>query len=266
MPVRIVADTSSNLSPELAAEHDITVVSLHTLTEDGVTTTAALNPLELVAVYARHLERGGDDGVVAIHLSRDLSSTYNSALTAAELFPDTVRILDRHGVGMSAGFAALAAADRAAQGADLQECIDAAAAAFDRSTTFVFVPRLDILRKSGRISTATGLLGTALAIKPIFAMVDGHLQMIAKTRTSAKAKVRLIELVLEAAGHAGGTVCIQHNDNDAMAEELTTALAAVSTDVTLLPTVAISPELAVHSGPESLAITICRAAEPGATE
>uniref|UniRef100_UPI003734C7EF DegV family protein n=1 Tax=Corynebacterium variabile TaxID=1727 RepID=UPI003734C7EF len=66
-------------------------------------TTAGLGPLELTAAYARLLERGGDEGVVALHLSRELSSTWTSATQAAGVFHGLVEVLDTRSAGMVLG-------------------------------------------------------------------------------------------------------------------------------------------------------------------
>ncbi|PRC51166.1 fatty acid-binding protein DegV, partial [Mycobacterium sp. ITM-2017-0098] len=85
-------------------------VPLHVLTDgvdlrDGVddipydihdrakVTTAGATPAELVETYRQALADSGGDGVVAVHLSAALSSTYSAAVTAAREFGPSVRVI-----------------------------------------------------------------------------------------------------------------------------------------------------------------------------
>lgn len=165
---------------------------------DEEPTTAGLGPLELTAAYARLLERGGDDGVVALHLSRELSSTWSAAVQAAAVFDGLVEVLDTRSAGMVLGQAAVAAARRAADGADLQECTAAARRVLDGANVWLYVHRLDALARGGRLSTAQRLLSTALAIRPILRLSGGKIELAAKTRTQAKAMARLVTFAEDA--------------------------------------------------------------------
>ena len=113
MPVRIVTDSSAGLPADVVEELGITVVDLHVMADgegDGAS-TAGLSSLELVAAYARQLERGGDEGVLALHLAKELSSTWSAAVQAAAIFPEEqVRVIETGSVGMAVGAAAMTAA------------------------------------------------------------------------------------------------------------------------------------------------------------
>jgi len=119
--VRVITDSAASLPPEIAAELDITVIDLHVMDSEDkggkLRTTSGLSSLELAAAYGREMEKAQDDGVIAIHLSKELSSTWSAAVAAAGVFPDTVRVIDSGSAGMVMGAAAMAAATKAAQGA-----------------------------------------------------------------------------------------------------------------------------------------------------
>lgn len=195
MTVHIVTDSSACLPAELTAQHNITVLDLHTFDEGEDKTTAGLSALELTATYARLLERGGDDGVVAIHLSKELSATWSNAISAAGVFDGLVRIVDTNNIGMVLGYAAVQAAKAANNGADVAEVARVAQRTIAESSLWLYVHRLDNLRKGGRISAGQSLITTALAIKPIFQLTDGKLILAAKTRTQAKAMDKLVDTV-----------------------------------------------------------------------
>ena len=155
MSVRIVVDSSAGLPSDIAEQLGITVAELHVMDDDGGGSTSGLSAVELAAIYARQLERGGDDGVVALHLSKSLSSTWSAAVSASAVFDESVRVVDTHTVGMAVGAAAMAAASLAREGADLDACERIAENTLASSETWVYLSQLDDLRKSGRLSTGT---------------------------------------------------------------------------------------------------------------
>lgn len=198
MTVHVVTDSSSCLPKELADQAGVTIMDLHTGGEGAERTTAGLGALELTACYARLLERGGDAGVVAIHISKELSATWSNAVSAAGIFDGTVRVMDTNSAGMVNGFAALKAAEVAQAGGSLEECSRAAQEVIEESNLWLYVHRLDAIRKGGRLSTGQTLLTTALAIKPILRLEDGRIALAAKTRTQGKAMDKLVDMVADA--------------------------------------------------------------------
>lgn len=183
--------------------------------EEDAPTTAGLGPLELTAAYARLLERGGDEGVVALHLSRELSSTWTSATQAAGVFHGLVEVLDTRSAGMVLGQAAIAAAQASAAGGTLAECTAAAQHVLDGAEVWLYVHRLDAMARGGRLSTAQRLFSTALAIKPILHLAGGKIELAAKTRTQSKAMARLVSLAESAYRTAATPARAPETDEDA---------------------------------------------------
>ncbi|OLT51114.1 hypothetical protein BJF89_08305 [Corynebacterium sp. CNJ-954] len=198
MSVLVVTDSSACLPPALAAEYGITVLDFHAEGEGDEETTAGLGALELTACYARLLERGGDDGVVALHISKELSGTWSSASQAAAVLDGRVEVIDTMSGGMVIGQAAIAAARCADEGGSLDECRGAAQHAIDTGQLWLFVNRLDTLARGGRLTAGQRLLSTALAIKPIMHLAGGRLELAAKTRTRSKAMERMVTLATNA--------------------------------------------------------------------
>ncbi|MGP6172585.1 DegV family protein [Corynebacterium sp. A21] len=256
MPVRIVTDSSAGLPDAVVEELGITVIDLHVMQGGEETSTSGLSSLELVAAYARQLERGGDEGVLALHLSKELSSTWSAAVTAAAVFEDTVKVVDTGSVGMAVGAAAMAAAKLAMEGADLQECHDIAADTLARSETWIYLHRLDELRKSGRISTATAVLSAALATKPIMKIHHGRLELAGKTRTQIKAFTKLVELVRERGTKQPAFVAIQHRDAPESAEKLEDMLAEALPEGSSFMIVDLEDTLAVHTGDGAVGVSV----------
>ncbi|HET8661384.1 MAG TPA: DegV family protein [Micromonosporaceae bacterium] len=231
MPVAVVTDSTAYLPDDLARTRNVTVVPL-VVVMDGVegregvdvapadvfrllsgrrveVKTSRPAPAELVEAYQRLLAAGAT-GVVSVHLSRELSGTFDAAVLAAEEVGDRVTVVDSRATGMGLGFPALAAASAAAAGGALAGVRDAAVAAVSRTTTLFYVDTLEFLRRGGRIGAASALVGTALAVKPILWMVDGRIVLRDKVRTASRALARLVDLAVEAAGESEVDIAVHH--------------------------------------------------------
>lgn len=250
--VRVVVDSSAGLPEAMAREHGIQVAHMH-LTGAG---TAGLSALELCACYARQLERGHDAGVVALHAPKEFSSTWSSAVEAAALFSDTVRVVDTGTVGMGLGAAALAAARTAARGADLEACYAAAVEVLEAESTFLYLHRLDELRRSGRVSTGTVMISTALATKPIMRVREGRVELAVKSRTQSRAFERLCALVADAAGDRPVRVFLQEHEAREAARKLASLLSEALPAGSRIHTQPLGEVLAVHAGPGSIAVSV----------
>lgn len=256
MPVRVVTDTSAGLPEHVARDLGITVLDLHMVGDEDDKSTSGLSSLELAAAYARQLERGGDAGVVALHLSKDLSATWSAAVAASAVFDGSVAVIDTKSVGMNVGAAAMAAARIAMDGASLAECAELAEDTLSRSETWLYLHRIDEIRKSGRISAATAMVSVALATKPIMQIHNGRIELAIKTRTQAKAFSKLTELITARAGGLPAFVAIQHCEAKEAARALEDQLKAslpVDSSIMMMPMESV---LAVHCGPGALGVSV----------
>jgi fatty acid kinase fatty acid binding subunit len=172
--------------------------------------TSRPTPAEFAAVYREALE-GGADGVVSLHLSRELSGTWDSArLAAAEVGAGSIRVVDSRSAAMGLGFAVLAAAEAAAKGGSREDVYAAAVGTAERTTTLFYVDTLEHLRRGGRIGAAQALLGTALSVKPILHVREGRIVPLEKVRTVSKGIARLEALAVAAAGDGPADVAVHH--------------------------------------------------------
>lgn len=256
MAVRIITDSSSCLPQEIIDELDITVIDLHTVNVGEDRSTSGLSSLELAAAYARQLERGDDAGVLALHISKELSSTWSASVTAAAVFDEgAVRVVDTGSFGMAVGAAAMAAARSAKEGASLDKCYEIAVDTLNRSETWIYLHRIDEIRRSGRISAATAMLSTALATRPIMTLHDGRIEIAARTRTQSKAFAKLVELVQIRAEGEPAFVVISQSEAREAAKHLERILQDTLPEGSSFLLVDIDPTLAVHSGPGAVAVS-----------
>ncbi|WP_286205262.1 DegV family protein [Corynebacterium afermentans] len=257
MAVRVVVDSSAGLPAEVVRELDITVADMHVIGSGEDKGTSGVSSLELAACYARQLERGGDDGVIALHLSKSLSSTWSAAVAASAVFPGTVKVVETDAAGMTIGAAAMAAATVAQEGGDLAACEEMAKSTLARSETWVYLHQLDDLRKSGRLPTGTAVLSAALlANKPILRIHDGKLELAGKTRTQSKAFAKLTELVVERAGGQPVFAAIQHADAEEAADQLASSLEAQLPEGSRVMCEPLVDVLAVHTGPSAIGLSV----------
>ncbi|KMO67058.1 fatty acid-binding protein DegV [Mycolicibacterium chubuense] len=274
MPVVVVSDSSSRLGVDDEKRWNIREVPLHVLVDgddlrDGVdeipydiqdrpkVTTAGASPADLEETYRQAMADSGGDGVVAVHLSAALSSTYSAAVTAAREFGSSVRVVNSRSAAMGVGFIAGEAARCAAAGGDLDAVEAAARAARARSHVFLVVHRLDNLRRSGRIGTASSWLGTALSLKPLLRLdVDGRLVLDQRIRTVSKAHAALVDRVVDVVGEAPADLVVHHVDNHDAADELGAALTQRLPQLTSLTVADMGPVLSVHVGSGAVGVAV----------
>ena len=209
MTVKIVTDSTSDLTPEIAGELGITVVPLyvHFGTEayrDGVDlttddfyrklvqsktlpTTATPAPRTFAEVYDRLAEE--TDEILAIVISSKLSATYEAAVEGKELrkSKSPLEIIDSLWATMGLGLIVISAAKAAQAGASLDEVIDVARSSMRRVDFRMAFDTLEYLRRGGRIGTTQAFLGSMLKVNPILTIKDGCTEAVARTRSRAKA-------------------------------------------------------------------------------
>ena len=227
MPVTVVTDSTAYLPAELIAARGIRVVPLEVrlgerIGREGVDIDAA----ELSAALAdRHLDvqtsrpaaaefvdllpagaGHAGDGVVSVHLSRELSGTWESArLAADEVGSDRVRVVDSRATGMGLGYAVLAAVDAAEQGLPARG--RGGGGGGGRG------PMPDVLLGRHAWTGCAAVAGSVprppfsaprSAVKPMLHVAQGRIVPLEKVRTTARAAQRLVELAVQAAGDGAG--------------------------------------------------------------
>jgi fatty acid kinase fatty acid binding subunit len=277
--VAIVTDSTASLPGDLVASHGIAVVPLHVVLggqefSEGVDfTTAELatalrkftkvstsrpTPQAFLDAYERAAASGAD-AVVSVHISSDMSGTVGSAMLAASQSPIPVEVVDSRSVGMAMGYAALSAANAAQEGRDASTVAAIASARARSATVTFYVDNLEHLRRGGRIGAASALLGSALAIKPLLSLSDGHINPIEKVRTAARALSRLEELALqalEAAGDSGVDIAVHHLDSQARASALVDRLRTQVPSSTTVILVELGAVVGAHVGPGTIAVAV----------
>ncbi|MBI2867502.1 MAG: DegV family protein [Chloroflexi bacterium] len=274
MAVRLVTDSTADLSPELVRAHHVTVVPLNVLFgdqtyRDGIDITADEFYQRLVQgpVLPRTSQPSAglfidtykkiatfDDQVLSLHISAKLSGTVNSALLAQKELPSyQLHIIDSQFVSMALGLTVLRAADVLAKGATVQQAIEATQEAIRAMRVFVICDTLEYLEKGGRIGKAQALLGSLLQIKPLVTVRDGEVHPLERVRTRTKALDRLCEMATAVPKPSAVAVCYSTTPDEA--ERLAQRLSIVMPrDQIMLSR--FGPVLGTYVGPGALAVAV----------
>lgn len=275
----MVTDSTSSLPAEWLAAHEVTVVPLQvviggTAYDEGVpggvtaealaealkawtpVSTSRPNPEAFGCIY-ESLARNHDE-IVSIHISGELSGTFESAQLAAARASIPVYAVDSRQVGIGTGFCVMAAAEASARGLNGAEIAAVAAAQGAASTTLLYVDTLEYLRRGGRVGVTAAILGSALAVKPILAIEEGRLTPRERVRTGAKALARLQELAVTAAADQPVRVAVAHLANAEKARHLAASLATTLGDAIVDEVVVgeIGAVLGAHVGPGMVAVCV----------
>lgn len=278
--VRIVVDSTSDLPKELREKLAIEMVPLkvHFGNEtylDSITmtsqeffvklaaakempTTSQPSPVDFVEVYKSLLEEP-DTAIISIHLSAAFSGTYQSAVLAKSLLGgnENIRIVDSRSASLGVGMLAVAAAEAAMNGADVDGCLAAIERAKERTQLYFLVDTLEYLHRNGRIGKASAVFGSLLNIKPILSIdpEEGVIFPVDKIRGSRKAMNRIGELLKERYGSEPVEVMFVHANAPDSAEEFSDLIRS-QLDVRKTAVYELGPVIGTHVGPGTLGLFV----------
>jgi len=273
--IAIVTDSTAYLPTELLKKLEISVVPLQVqwngktydeadpqatdvlqaLRNGELATTSRPSPERFAALYKKLGEDGAQE-IVSIHISSSMSGTSEAAQLAASNGSIPIHVIDSRTVGMAMGFGVVAAALAADEGASAIEVVEAARQRISVTNIFFSVAKLENLRRSGRISRGASLLATALAIKPILTVEDGHVVAKERVRTQTGAIKRLEEMALEATKNRAVDVAIHHLGAPELAATFAANLKAVLSGVGQVVISEVGAVVGTHVGPGAIAVVI----------
>lgn len=217
MCVRIIVDSSTDVSEKYREKIQfvpLTVrfgdkeyldgveISKHQFYEmlvesDALPTTSQATP----AAFAEYLESvaSAGDSAVVITLSSKLSGTYQSAVLAAEDYPN-IYVVDSQSVAIGTGVLAQYAVELAQQGMGAEEIAQVLTQQREKVCVVALLDTLEYLKKGGRISKTVAFAGGMLNIKPVVTIQDGAVALIGKARGSRNGNNLLVEKIREAGG------------------------------------------------------------------
>ena len=279
MSYKIITDTCCDFPAEMYKELDLGVVSLSILYKgvnyneyseawlkelfDGLrkgesATTSAVNPEGWSTVIEPVLQEGKD--ALVLTFSSGLSTTYQSAVIAAnelqEKYPDRkINVVDTLCASLGQGLLVWYACQKRDEGMSLEEVTAWCEGNKLNLCHWFTVDDLMYLKRGGRVSAATALVGTMLQIKPVLHVDDeGHLINVAKTR-GRKASIEALAAKMgdSAIPGANDTVFICHGDCQQDAEYLA-SIVKEKYGVKNVFIYYVGAVIGSHSGPGTLAL------------
>ena len=200
MKIKILSDSTCDLSPALLTENEISLVPLTVVKgdeqfKDGVTITAAdifahvaaggdlcSTAANSIGEYADIFEQYTDyDGVIQITIGSGFSSCYQNATLAAEDYPN-VRVVDSQNLSTGQGLVVLKACELAKTATDLDALADEIRAYTEKVEASFLVDKLDYLAKGGRCSAVAALGANLLNLKPCIEVKNGKMGVVKKYR------------------------------------------------------------------------------------
>ncbi len=201
--IKIVTDSTADLSSELIEKFDIEVVPLSIHIEGNTYLDRVdITPSEFMrkmkeadelpkssqppaGVLAEVYDRFGDQGydILSIHMTGGMSGTVQSAESAAAMSHANVTVVDSRYISKALAFQVLEAANMASEGKSIQEIVSRLETIRSNTKLFVVVDTLENLVKGGRIGKGKAMIGSLLNIKPIASLEGGVYTPVAKVRS-----------------------------------------------------------------------------------
>ncbi|MGD0794031.1 MAG: DegV family protein [Dehalococcoidales bacterium] len=278
MTVKIVTDTLSDITGDLAAELGVAVVPLYVrfgesiyrdrveissdefyrrlINESVFPSTTQPTPNDFLEVYKKLAKE--TDEILVITVSSKLSGTYQSAIQARDLLKRECRIevIDSLSVAMGFGLIVIDVAGAVKGGANLDEAAALARKSLPKSHLIAYFDTLKYLARGGRIGKAQGLLGSMLSVKPLLTIREGEMAPLTRVRSfssgldyvfNAVAAIRNIKLL-----------AVEHSTSLENADKLVQKLGSIYPKERIYRSV-ISPVIGTYAGPDAMAISILEA-------
>ena len=209
MRVKIISDSTCDLSPELLERYDIAITPLCVIKDgkefhDGVDitpadifahvdggrdlcSTAAVSQFEYTEMFTRYAK--DCDAVVQINIGSNFSCCYQNACLAAQDF-DNVYVVDSGNLSSGQGLLVVAAAKLAEQGLSGAEIAERMRALVPKVEASFLIERLDYMRKGGRCSAVAALGANLLNLQPCIEVREGKMGVCKKYRGSFEKCIR----------------------------------------------------------------------------
>lgn len=278
----IITDSTTDLSPELVRQLELEIIPLQFVMEDHtylnypdgrelsekkfyellrnqkVATTVQVNASRFLECFEPFLKQGKD--ILYIAFSSGLSGTYGSAVMAQEelkvKYPDNqVYVSDSLSASMGEGLLAYYAVMEKRKGKSVKEVYKWVEKNKLHLCHWFTVDDLNHLKRGGRVSSATALLGTMLGIKPVLHVDDeGHLINVSKVRGRRQSLQAMVDKMKQTCVNPEEQVIfISHGD---CIEDAETLAEMVRSTLKVKDIVIhyIGPVIGAHSGPGTVAV------------
>ncbi|MBN2186474.1 MAG: DegV family protein [Dehalococcoidia bacterium] len=276
--VKIVTDSLSDITPQLAQELGITLVPLYVqfgnesyrdnvdlsteefyhLLEKSKTipSTSTVPPDFFAELFTKLAEETKE--ILAIIASQVYSGTYESALQGKAMVIKDCRIevIDSQVAIGGQMLLVISATQMAKSGANLDQIVDWVRRAISRVHLRMSFDTLDYLRRGGRIGKAQAFLGSLLKVNPVLGIKNGNTFPFARPRSRAQAMDFLVNFVksfdnIEALAIEDATT---PDELEILAQQLKDVVSPEHTYRSK-----VSPVVGTHVGPHVLSVSVLEA-------
>ena len=273
-PVRIIVDSTADLTPEVKSRLTVVPLTIHFGEEqyiDGVTithkefyekliecdtlpTTSQATPFNFAECFEKAVATGED--VVAITVSSKLSGTFQSAMIAAEDFPGRVHVVDSRSVAIGSGILAQYALTLADRGMDAASIAENLMAERKNIHVIALLDTLEYLKKGGRISKTVAFAGNLLSIKPVVCLDGGEVKILGKARGSRQGNNLLIQEIQSGGVDYSRPVLLGYTglEDSLLQKYMQDSAALWDGKLDQLPTTMIGSTVGTHVGPGAIAV------------
>ena len=277
MVVKIVTDSTSDISPEIADALGITVVPVYLrfgdeVYRDGVDISSAEfyqklvtspvhpatsqpPPQDFAAVYSDCSKEAG--AIISIHVSAKSSGTCNSALLGRKMTDGKcqIEVVDSRFTSVGLAMVVMAAARLARAGGNLPSVLEETHRTISQVSMLGVFDTVKYLVLGGRVSKAIGMVASMLQIKPLLTFKDGEVVRAGLARTNSSGMDRLYEFVERAP--AIQELAIAYSTVPEQASQLKARLGSIFPEEKIYVT-QLGAALGVHGGPGALALALRR--------
>jgi DegV family protein with EDD domain len=271
--IGLVTDSTADIPAALADQYGIEVVpalvniagksltdGLEISREDFYIRLPGLKPLPTtsspsVGAFQERYEKllsCGADSVISIHPPDQLSGIFNAARLAAQEFEPRVRVLDSGQLSLGLGYQVILAAEGAAKGARREDVLDLVASVRKRIRLAALLDTIEYVRRSGRVSWATAMIGGMLHLLPLIELRYGIVHRLGQARTRLNGIQRLVE-TLNSWGPLE-RLAVLHTNAEHAAWQL---LEEVKSKVAVPPLlVNVTTAIGTHVGPNAVGLVV----------
>ncbi len=228
-----------------------------------IVTTSALNSQDYLNYFEPVLASGED--VLYVHFSSELSGTFNYMQTAINILMEKypkrkITVFDTKNISLGGGLIAIEACKLHNSGASDEEVVKFLESFKNKVAVYFYVDSLAYLKRGGRISSVSAVMGTMLNIKPILTVTkEGKLEKLTTVKGTKKALDYLYsKFEAEYLDSNKYELFIIDADNKEVGDELAERIKNSGKKVNVRR-IAVGPVVGAHAGPGTIGIIFVKA-------
>lgn len=218
MKITLITDSTCDITPEELSTKGVKFAPLKVLFPDGeyvdkidltnpefyakmkasetLPTTSQVNPNEFFELFEEELKVGNH--VIGLFLSSELSGTYQSAVIAKEMTAsENITLIDSRTTSFGLGLLLNTLIGYIEQGFSVEKIVEMMNEKIDKTQLYGMLDTLENLKKGGRLSSSSAMIGKMLNLKPIIETKEGLVNVASKVRGSKKGMNWMLEQLHE---------------------------------------------------------------------